>query len=130
MSRFDTFVSMMERTTSPNEHEALIALRKANKVLLEMNMSWGELLYTKKAIADETYKIIPTDNDSGEKQGTKEAEDAVSAKLDFLAKVVTGGFRDFILSVRDQYIQRGMLTPRQLDAVNKAYDRHQTNAPF
>src|SRR5258708_29459164 len=38
------FIKLMMLTTSSNDNEALIALRKANKILFDAKVNWEELL--------------------------------------------------------------------------------------
>lgn len=119
-SKFKRFVNMMERTTSDNDHEALVALRKANEMLIGSNMTWTALLEAKQAMAVEA---MP----AGEKANGADPVSGGDVELDDMFAVlrqnVKGDFRNFIDSVHAQYMTNGSLSPKQRDAIERAYRR-------
>lgn len=120
LKRFETFIKLMNLTTSDQDGEALVALRKANAVLMESNINWEQLLRSKVSVKDAgqnqtTYKG---------RQFTNTAE--IDAMFDALFKKIptTSSFRTgFLDDVHKWWEEKGFLTEKQYNAVLKSYER-------
>lgn len=121
-SDFEIFIKLMMLAQSPNDGEALNALRKANAKLASINRNWEELLRGKVTTSD--FPDIPMGGDlktSG--GGVKHTDPFIDTMLDDLMREVKGGFRDFIESINIWWEQKGFLTEKQYQAVKKSWDR-------
>jgi hypothetical protein len=105
------FIKLMMMTTSDMDGEALTALRMANAMLAEDNLNWEEFCNGK---------------DQQQRQYTAHTDiDNIDKMFAVLFDTVpaTDGFREFIESVHAFWERTGRLTPRQYDAIKRAYDR-------
>lgn len=59
-AKLDRFIKFMKMTTSPNDGEAIAALRRANAVLREMGRDWEEVLRGKITVIADPFANIPT----------------------------------------------------------------------
>lgn len=120
-SDFEIFIKLMMMAQSPNDGEALTALRKANAKLASINRNWEELLRGKVTTIE--FPDVPMGGDlktSG--GGTKHTDPLIDVMLEDLMREVKGGFRDFISSINDWWEQKGFLTEKQYTSVKKAWD--------
>ena len=60
------FVKLMMLTTSPHDAEALVALRKANRILSEAKVNWAELLGAARQADD--FRVPPSKRKSGQRR--------------------------------------------------------------
>lgn len=97
-------------TQSQNDHEALVAIRKANQLLACLNLNWEQFLGVARKL-DEDPK--------------KEASDA---SIDKMFEAVKSRLQEqgsdalsFIEDIEVFYIKTGKLTPKQLSALKKFY---------
>lgn len=126
--KFETFLKVMEMTTSSHDNEALTALRKANNLLAEQNMTWTELLRAKVKFArttaeertDEAYK--KDREKKGHHVGPDEALDIMFEEL--LNSISPDStFRDTVLDVLQWWEEKGFLTARQYEMICNAHSR-------
>jgi hypothetical protein len=119
----------MMMTTSSNDAEALIALRKANAILAEAKVNWAELLAASRQADD--FRVPPSKrrradpDDEWENVGDKH-DDAGEIESLFeraFARAMTEEFEGFLTSVRMFWEQRGYLTEKQYAAVRRAARR-------
>lgn len=125
--KFTRLIQLMMMTTSDSDGEALVALRKANAMLAEQNMNWEELLRAKVKFA----RTESTSSSDGRERGARDRGDktqkASDEEIELWFQVLldelhpNNSFREFVESVHSFWEQRGYLTPRQEDAIRKAY---------
>lgn len=135
-------VKLMMMTTSPNDGEALTAIRKANALLASANVNWAEFLSavetTKSAHKQEDQEFRkppsqrrrergPDDNafsDVG-RGSNKKYDDAseINPMFERAFRNASGGFADFLESVHDWWEETGFLTEKQYYAVKRSADR-------
>jgi hypothetical protein len=118
---FELFIKLMMLAQSPNDTEALSALRKANAKLASINRNWEELLRGKVAVSDFP-DAPPMGGELRASRGVQHTDPFISTMLDDLMRDVKGGFRDFIESINTWWEQKGFLTEKQYIAVRKAWD--------
>ena len=106
-------VKVLGYTTSPNDNEALSALRLANGIMAEANLTWEQFMTQKTIIIQEIVQknII---------QKEQNPETAKKLKL-VLENVRSSSGLEFLRSLNKQFQERGSLSPRQLDALDKWY---------
>lgn len=114
---FKRFKGMMERTTSENDNEALVALRAANRLLARENLTWTRVLDRSVSVA------VPFESRSTAEGQTDEEE--MEALFDVaLNKTKAGSFRDTLQSIYDQWQANGRISPRQRQVVEEAAERN------
>lgn len=104
------FTKLMELSASPIDGEALNALRFANQMLVEADISWTDLINNKDIIIKEVHI---------KKEPNPEIEE--------MLKICKKGVRSssgqmFIRSLADWYKNHGSLTEKQVDALRKWFD--------
>lgn len=107
-------VKVLGYTTSPNDNEALSAVRMANGILDAANITWEEFVSQKTIVIQEIIQknVIQ-----------KEKNPDTMKKLQACLENVRGASGlAFIRSLAQQYNDRGTLSPRQLAALDKFYD--------
>jgi len=133
---FVVFAKLMEMTTSSNDSEALVAVRKANAMLGRIGRSWTELLEGKvtmmpgspfEAIPDPFAKEQPKrpKSASGPRHDSTTDPD-IDSMFDALLvgpRRITTSFRAFVEDVHDWWQNKGFLSHGQFSAIKKAYDR-------
>jgi hypothetical protein len=96
----------MMMTTSDKDGEALTAVRKANAMLMAVNMNWEEFLNN----------VVVS--------RSREREPNIEEMFDVVLKSkMTPSFYSFILSINKFYLAHKFLTPKQLNALKEAYSR-------
>ena len=103
-------IKLMNLTTSTFDGEALNAIRKANLLLAESNISWAEFIKEKNITIKEIVVKKPRDPQIEEmlrlcKKGVR----SISGKM-------------FINSLADWYKKHGSLSEKQLISLKKWYD--------
>jgi hypothetical protein len=119
----EKFIKLMMLTQSDQDHEALVALRKANGMLAADNLNWEEFIKgmahaaTAKPQQRHTHYNDHAFNDIN--------EPSIKDVLDHLMNTVDrrGSFFEFVDSVNSFYNRTGYLTEKQEDAVRRAYRR-------
>jgi hypothetical protein len=119
---FALLKKFMMMTTSSQDGEALAAIRKSNAILAKDNRNWQEVLdqvVSVSAAASGTTSAAPPGPMS---KTPEEIQNALQFLLDKLQPGNT--FRDFVLSLEEQFTNRAFLSQRQIEVLFKAYDRH------
>lgn len=118
IAQYNTFKKFMTLTTSENDHEALVALRKANDVLQEQGVTWKQLL--EKVVVLDQFAIAPVDNfDRDEEASPEQRKDFIDAAFRKAENQVNpaSSFRDFIARLKDKWHREGHLSPREVQIV-------------
>ena len=108
-------------TTSPNDHEALSALRKANAMLASANNNWTDFVTGKVKMVQERATDTP-EYDGGTHYRD---EDKINEMFQHLYDKTShsSSFIDFIDSVYEWWTDKGFLTQAQYNAIKSAYER-------
>jgi hypothetical protein len=130
------FIKLMMLTTSENDSEALVALRKANALLAEANVNWEEFLNAvsaSKAVAQSskaptTHAKAPWEDDDGFSDVGRDARGHYTDadEIDRLFEKAyantrpSSGFREFLDSVHAWWEGNRFLTEKQYAAIRKA----------
>ncbi|SRR5258708_6487427 len=125
------FIKLMMLTTSSNDNEALIALRKANKILFDAKVNWEELLC---AIQQSNEFRVPPSKRQHRPRPEPEWENVGGIKhtdadeinalfTEVFDKNLTEGFESFVTSVHLWWERRGFLTEKQYQAIKRAAER-------
>jgi hypothetical protein len=118
---FEKFIKLMMMTTSDQDHEALVALRKANAIIAGMNNNWEEVLRGKVKVVgiaqQQSYNATYVHH-------TNATE--IDAMFETLLRTVPrqSSFRDFVEDVHGYWENRGYLTDAQYKALKRAMERN------
>lgn len=104
---------LMELSASPIDGEALNAIRMANKMLLEHNISWSQFISEKTLIIQEVQQIVTK---------TKPDVDVEKMLTECIINIYSPTGLAFVRSLNDFYKTKGFLTPKQKEALKKWYD--------
>jgi len=101
----EKLAKLLAYTTSSNDHECLVAIRKANGMLAEKNITWALFLEGK-------YPLDPS-----HKPETVNVSDG-DMDIDMMFEAVlnsvnSGTFADLIRSIHDQWERTGSITDKQ-----------------
>lgn len=117
---------LMMLTTSHYDNEALTALRKAQLILSRADYTWEDLLSDRPMAT----RDVDEDEEDIDEEVLKDyfsrraSEDDMSNKLNsLLIRVRSPSFRQFVLSVAQQYMEKGFLSEAQRQAISDAYRR-------
>jgi len=118
------FVKLMSMTTSDNDGEALIAIRKANKILREAKVSWQELLDA----AATQQRLPPQPEPDWQNVNTRVERYSNKFEIDGMfnrafAKNNTNDFEEFLSSVHIWWLDKGWLSEKQYRVVKRAAER-------
>lgn len=112
---FKRFKGMMERTTSENDNEALVALRAANRLLARESLTWTRVLDRSVQIA------VPFESASTAAGQTDDEE--MEALFDVaLNKTKPGNFKEMLQDIYSQWQTKGRISARQRQVVEEAAD--------
>jgi hypothetical protein len=128
------FVKLMMKTTSTNDNEALVALRKANAMLAEANVNWEEFLTVIGSTKDVAQSARaptrrpPWEEDDGfsdigrDARGHYTDADTINRlfELAFRSTRPSSSFREFLDSVHAFWEGNGFLTEKQYSAIHRA----------
>jgi len=123
----DRMIKLLMMTTSENDNEALVAIRKANGVLAEMDITWEGYLEGKlKEKVNNSYKGYEENHKKESYKKAKKAkkytdEEEIELMFKIVLMGVKGSFADFIISIYDWWIDNRFLTEKQYEALCKAY---------
>jgi len=105
-------IKLMNLTTSTFDGEALNAIRKANLLLAESNISWAEFIKEKNITINVNEIIVK-----------KPKDPKIEEMLRICKKSVRSGTGQmFVRSLADWYKKHGALSEKQLIALKKWYD--------
>lgn len=105
-------IKILNLTQSPNDNEALSAIRMANKIILEAKESWEKLLTI----------TAPKFQDFFYEKRTYTQGPSIEEMLDICLDKVTGEGLDFIESLHEQWTLKKTLSPKQKAALQKFYE--------
>jgi hypothetical protein len=116
---FEKFIKLMMMTTSDQDHEALVALRKANAIIAGMNNNWEEVLRGKVKVTGTAQQ----QHNANYVHHTNATE--IDAMFETLLRTVPrqSSFRDFVEDVHGYWENRGYLTDAQYKALKRAMER-------
>lgn len=114
LTEYNKLVKMMGLTTSENDHEALAALRQANKVLEKGKLTWADVFNRLVSVDMEEAEPQPDTSAKGQSGDIERAFEIVKRGLR------PGSFNDFISSLEEQWREKGYLSPAQREALFKA----------
>lgn len=112
---FKRFKGMMEMTTSTNDHEALTALRSANRLLEKEKLTWTRVL-------DRSVSVDIGFESAASAQGRTD-EDEMEALFEAAMRNAKGSFLEMLEDIHEQWETRHSLTPRQREVVVEAAER-------
>lgn len=129
-------IKLLMMTTSPNDGEALTAIRKANAMLASANVNWEEFLKAVQTTNDQSFRTPPSqrrykgDDDAnafsdvgrGPSQKFTDAN-IIDPMFEKAFENASGGFADFLDSVYEWWGQKGFLTEKQYYAVKRAAEK-------
>jgi len=120
-SKFEKFIKLMKMTTSPNEGEALNAVRMANAILLEANLDWEDFLRGKAQIVHKAEGGKAAAFSGKKFTNSVEIESMLNTVMDNINRGTS--FYKFIKSLRDWWDSNKFLTEKQYNALRKTYER-------
>jgi hypothetical protein len=129
-----TFVKLMMLTTSEHDHEALVAIRKANAMLAQANVNWEEFLTAVEATRQQAAPSKPQTRsanrsedfeDVGQSGGKYTDADTINHLFDqaYRQTSSTSSFREFLDSVHTYWEVNGYLTKAQFEAIQRSASR-------
>jgi len=110
----EKLAKLLAYTTSSNDHECLVAIRKANAMLAGRNTTWEMFLkgrYPKDAFS-------PQDNVEN-----THTDDNINEMFEVVFSSVSGTFREFLESIHKWWESKGFLTDKQYGALKNAFER-------
>jgi hypothetical protein len=116
----------MGMTMSAHDNEALTAMRKANAMLLEENLTWQEVLAASPKLS--AFRVPPSArtkpaNEPDHQQDRYDDADEINSLFEDAFSNAFGTFRDFLHSIHEWWETKGFLTPKQYQALRKAAGR-------
>lgn len=119
LKRFEIFIKLMRLTTSDQDGEALVALRKANAILMEANLDWEDLLRSKVTVRQTDQQPKPTGKVFNNANEINKMFEALFKKVPESSPFRSG----FLNSLHEWWEDKGFLTEKQYNAVLKSYER-------
>jgi hypothetical protein len=118
----ERLIKLMMMTTSSNDGEALAAVRKANSLLAANQSNWHDFI---KAVPAPRPRPKPMGRGMFEEQFKPNYTDPEIPRMlnALLRDVKGGGFRDFLLSLKDHWEEKGSLTQGQYNALLASFER-------
>ena len=126
-------IKMLGMTGSKHDGEALVAIRKANAILIENNLSWEDLLTSSSQPSRSSYATPPSKRKSQSTASWGDVNAAArddqhndSDEIDKLFEAAydnmtpRSSFYEFIESVHTFWTERGYLTTAQYQAIKRA----------
>lgn len=101
-------IKLLNMSTSNFDGECLAAVRRANAMLMEENMTWGDVFQSKQS----TPILIPSMNSK---------ENLQHMLTMCISRTHSKSGVEFLRSLQDFYRKRGFLTERQAEALHKWY---------
>lgn len=112
----EKLVKVMGYTASPNDSEALNAVRIANGILAESDLTWEQFISQKTIVIQEVIQQPTTAT-------AKPIDTNIQNMLDICLRNVTShSGQHFIQSLADWYRRKGFLTDRQKTALERWYN--------
>ena len=122
---FDLLKKTMNLTEGENEHEAMAAMRLANKILKRNGLDWDRVLNRVVAVAiEEAPQEDPSPPVNRGQSGTQARGPTTKEMFEAVLDDVSGSFRDTILDIQAKSEKYGgRLTPGQFGVLQRAYAR-------
>lgn len=121
-------IKLLMMTTSVNDAEALVAIRMANTMLKEARQDWQSLL----GVGSSRPPVPPRPRQPSRPMGRgvfetepprKYTDPDIPRMLKSLLRDTKGSFRDFLLSIEENWNEKEYLTRGQYEALVNAYER-------
>lgn len=112
LSDFTKLKGLMALSNSDNDHEALGAIRAANRLLVTNALTW-EMVFSR------TVKVV-----NEVEADANDPDDELTDMFDKALLGAQGSFRDTILDIQSKYQTSGYLSPRQRQVVEDAAERY------
>ena len=109
LKEFAQLKKLLTLATSDNDNEALAAWRQATSIVARNGFTWEMVLNRTVTVLSEVEPVLEDGN--------------LDETFDRALRNAKGGFRTTLLSIREQYLSRGFLTPRQRQVVEEAAER-------
>lgn len=109
----DKLTKLMNLTMSDNDHEALLALKKANSMLKTHRLHWNDLFKEKEQ---------PKSSPKAETPKTKKI--TIEEIFEDVLGVVSGSTLSFVESLQTYYEDHRTLSQKQLETLLKIYHQH------
>jgi len=134
----DRLAKVLALTTSPNDAEALAAIRKANDIVKGADLDWSEVLATQHAVNIQIGLKQPGPGPFGMSQADYEGSDADWSPPHLTDKVIietmfraiysqprsdNEEFWQWLDSVHQHWLDHRRLTPKQYQGVRRSYAR-------
>jgi len=116
----EIFIKLMGMTTSRFDGEALVALRKANAMLMGANLTWQELLAGKVRVAPSQAASPRHGTAKPRTNNRHDDQDEINALFEAAFAGARGSFKEFLDSIHEWWEQKLFLTDRQYEALRKA----------
>lgn len=120
LAAFNLLKKLMPMTRSDADAEALMAIRKANKLLDEAGTNWENVFARLVKVEDE---IEPAPEEWTRAPDAAGRRRYLGDLIEDVAANASGDFVDFVESVREQFERTGMLSVGQIEALEKSRAR-------
>lgn len=118
-------LKMLMLTQSNNDAEALLAIRKANKLLKRDELSWEEVFQGRKPKKEAKQKdFFEEEEEEKDDQQAFEWAKEISEDMDYLED--REAVEDFVDGIKAFFNEKGFLSPKQCDHMKKTYEKYQT----
>jgi hypothetical protein len=129
-----TFVKLMMLTTSEHDHEALVAIRKANAMLAQANVNWEEFLTAVEATRSQAAPPKPQTKSPSRSEDFSDVgmtgdrytdADTINRLFEacFSNTPRSSSFREFLDSVHTFWEINGYLSKAQYEAIQRSAQR-------
>lgn len=117
----ERLIKLMMMTTSGNDGEALVAVRKANKLLYDAKSNWNDFI---KSVPAPRPPPRPMGRGIFEEQfRPKYTDPGIPRMIQSLMRDAKGDFRTVLNSWMQYWEENGYLTKRQYEALLGSYER-------
>lgn len=126
LATFNRLAKMMALTFSESDGEALNAIRAANKILIEGELTWDNVFKRLVTVEMDLYEADMQDSQPppAPHKTTQEKDGRIEEALDLvLATTQEGSFRDMIQSYHTQWEAKSFLSAKQKEVLFNAADR-------
>lgn len=123
LSEFNRLKKMMMMTTSPNDSEALVALRIANKVIAEQGYTWNDV-FARLVKVEEPMESMAAVENTPRENSRDDKNQRIKDAFSFLES--RGVTSSFLKSIEEQFEDKGWLSQAQQDALFRNEERVRT----
>lgn len=117
-------------TQSDNDAEALLFLRKANALITAAEKTWYDLIPDHPTATANSHGAGARPRPKpGPSTGTRDYDDSGMDWAEIITDIlvqtwIKEGAREFLLSVKAQFLKHGRISTKQAEAVKKFYPKH------